>query len=213
MLDALTENSVSLGWGVDFGLEDWLVPGGTWAHQGTWLTAVRTIAEAAGGYLQPHRTDATLRVLPRYPAAPWAWGSLTPDFELPANVTAQEAIELIDKPVYNRVFVSGERNGRLVRVTRALTAGDLVAPTVVDQLITAAAAGRQRGLSVLSDGGRQEAVQLRLPVLSETGVITPGSLVRYLDGATTRLGLVRTTSVSGGVQLRQTLGIETHVAP
>jgi hypothetical protein len=66
---------------------------------------------------------------------------------------------------------------------------------------------------VLADVGRQAAVNLKLPVLSETGVILPGALVRYLDGPTTRLGLVRTTAVSGTVQLRQTLGLETHVAP
>ena len=111
------------------------------------------------------------------------------------------------------MFVNGERNGRSVRVTRAGTAGDAIAPTVVDPLVTSVIAGRQRGLGVLSDVGRQAAVSLRLPVLSETGVIVPGALVRYLDGITPRLGVVRTTSVSGDVQLRQTLGIETHVAP
>jgi hypothetical protein len=213
MQDALTDNNVPIGWDVEFGLENWVVPGGTWAHRGTWLTAVRTIAEAAGGYVQPHRTAKTLRVLPRYPAAPWDWAGLAPDFELPAAVTSVEAIEWVDRPIYNRVFVSGERNGRLVQVTRTGTAGDAVAPTVVDPLITSDVAGRQRGRAVLSDVGRQAPVSLRLPVLSETGVIPPGSLVRYLSGTTTRLGLVRTTSVSGGVQLRQTLGVETHVAP
>lgn len=213
MADALTDNGIPIGWDLDFGLEDWSVPGGTWAHRGTYLTAVRTIAEAAGGYVQPHRTDQTLRILPRYPAAPWDWAGLTPDFEIPSAVATVEAAEWIDKPIYNRVFVMGERNGRIGRVTRTGTAGDAVAPSVVHPLITAVEASRQRGLAVLSDVGRQVAVRLQMPVLSETGVIPPGSLVRYLDGATTRLGLVRTTSVSGAVQLRQTLGLETHVAP
>lgn len=213
MEDALADNGIPIGWAVEFGLDDWLVPGGTWAHHGTWLTAVQTIAEAAGGYVQPHRTDPTLRILPRYPAGPWDWAGLTPDFELPAAVTTVEAIEWVDKPIYNRVFVSGERNGVLGRVTRAGTAGDAIAPTVVHPLVTHADAARQRGLAVLSDVGRQAPVAVTLPVLSETGVIAPGSLVRYLDGSTTRLGMVRTTSVGGDLQLRQTLGLETHVAP
>lgn len=213
MLDALTDNGVPIGWTLDFGLTDWSVPGGTWAHQGTWLSAVRTIAEAAGGYVQPHRTDPVLRILPRYPSAPWDWAGLTPDFELPAAVVSTEAIEWLDKPIYNRVYVLGDRNGIMARVTRAGTAGDAVAPSVVDPLITAIEAGRQRGRMVLSDVGRQAAVQISLPVLAETGVIAPGSLVRYLDGATTRLGLVRTTSVNVALQARQTLGVETHVAP
>lgn len=210
---ALTDNGVPIGWSVAFGLEDWSVPGGTWAHQGTWMSAVRTIAEAAGGYVQPHSTDQVLRILPRYPAAPWDWAGLTPDYELPAAVVNTEAIEWMDKPIYNRVFVLGERNGVMTRVTRAGTAGDAVAPSVVHPLITGLAAGRQRGRAVLSDVGRQAAVQVSLPVLSELGVIPPGALVRYLDGTTTRLGLVRTSSLSGGLQLRQTLGLETHVAP
>lgn len=210
---ALTDNGVPIGWSVAFGLDDWLIPADTWAHQGTWLTAVRTIAEAAGGYVQPHNTDQVLRILPRYPAAPWDWAGLTPDFELPSSIVSVEAMEWLDKPTYNRVFVVGERNGLTVRVSRAGTAGDAVAPSVVDPLITAVAAGRQRGRAVLSDVGRQAALQISLPVLSELGVIPPGALVRYLDGTTTRLGLVRTSALSAGVQMRQTLGIETHVAP
>lgn len=213
MEDALTDNGVPLGWTLDFGVTDWLVPGDTWTHQGTWLTAVRTLAEAAGGYVQPHRTAKTLRVLPRYPAAPWEWAGLAPDYELPSAAVTQEAIEWVDKPVYNRVFVMGERNGVLARVTRAGTAGDATAPSIVDPLITSVVAARQRGLAALADVGRQASLQISLPVLSETGVIAPGVFVRYVDGATTRFGLVRTTSVSGGLQLRQTLGIETHVAP
>lgn len=212
MEEALTDNGVPIGWSVDHGLTDWLVPGNTWSHQGTWLTAVRRIAEAAGGYVQPHPTDEVLRVLPRYPVAPWDWAGVTPDFELPSAVVSTEAIEWVDKPIYNRVFVMGERNGILGRVTRTGTAGDTVAATVVDPLITANAAAGQRGVSILSDVGRQAAISLSLPVLNETGVIPPGAFVRYLDGSTTRLGLVRTTAVAGGLQLRQTLGIETHVA-
>jgi hypothetical protein len=213
MEDALTDNGIPIGWAVDFDLEDWDVPGGTWAHQGTYMTALQAIAGAAGGYLQPHRTDQTMRVLPRYPAAPWEWGSVTPDYELPAAVVVREAIEWVDKPIYNRVFVSGTRNGLLGQVTRAGTAGDVLAPPVVDDLLTGIPALRQRGVSILGDVGRQAEVTLRLPVLSETGVITPGSFVRYVDGPVTRIGLVRTTSVDGPVQLRQTLGLETHVSP
>ena len=98
-------------------------------------------------------------------------------------------------------------------IVKTGTAGDVIAPAVVDDLLTGIPALRQRGLSILGDVGNQAEVTLRLPVLSETGVITPGSFVRYVDGPTTRIGLVRTTSVDGPVQLRQTLGLETHVSP
>ena len=212
MADALTDNNVAIGWDVAFGLDDWLVPAGSWAHQGTYLTAVQTIAAAAAGYVQPHRTANTLRVLPRYPVAPWDWAGVTPDFEIPSSAVVREAIEWVEKPHYNRVYVSGSRSGILAQVTRAGTAGDVLAPMVTDDLIVATAAARQRGTAVLADTGRQAPVSISLPVLSETGVIEPGAFVRYLDGSTSRMGLVRSLSLeSSGAVPRQTLGVETHV--
>ena len=41
-------------------------------------------------------------------------------------------------------------------MTRAGTAGDVLAPMVVDALITQAAAARQRGIAVLADTGRHK---------------------------------------------------------
>ena len=211
--DILTYNGVPIGWSVDWGLTDWLVPAGVFAHQGTHISALNAVVQAAGGYLQPHRTAATLRVLPMYPSAPWAWGAVTPDFELPADVTTRESIQWVEKPSYNRVFVSGQQTGVLGQVTRTGTAGDLLAQTVVDPLITHADAARQRGIAVLSDTGRIATVGLSLPVLAETGVIEPGKFVRYVDGGTTRLGLVRSTSVSVGesaAETRQQIVMEVH---
>lgn len=213
MIDALTFNGVPLGWDVDFGLEDWQVPTGMWNFQGSYLKAVQAIAAAAGGYLQPHRTLDVIRVLPRYPIVPWNWlTEITPDYELPSAVVSTEGIDWITKPSYNRVFVSGQGAGGILgQVTREGTDGSLVAPMIVDSLITSAIAARQRGLSVLSDVGRQAAVTIRLPVLEETGVIEPGKFVRYVDGATTRLGIVRNVNVEARrPNVYQTLQVETH---
>lgn len=212
--EVLTVNGVSIGWEVDWNLTDWLVPAGVWAHQGTYISAANAIVGAAGGYVHPHSTDEQLIVLPRYPSAPWEWGSLFPDFELPSAVTVMEGIEWLDKAAYNRVFVSGAGVGGILgRVTRAGTAGDIVAPMVTDALITAAAAARQRGTAILSDTGRQAHVSLKLPVLEETGVIVPGKIVRYVDGSEERLGIVRSTAIDWSLpEAWQSIGVETHVA-
>ena len=213
MADVLTINGAGNGWDVDFALTDWLVPGNVWAHQGSYISAILEIAAAAGGYVQPHDTAATLRILPRYPAAPWQWHTLTPAFELPSDSVSVEGTEWQRKAAYNRVHVSGTAAGVLGEVTRGGTAGDVVAPMITDALITHADAARQRGLAVLSDTGTQAHISLRLPVLEETGVIPPGALVRYVDGATTHLGLVRATSLEWSApKLRQTLAVETHPA-
>lgn len=195
MADVLTFNGVSVGWDVDWRLTDWLVPAGAFAMQGTYIEGLSAIAGAAGAYLQPHPTDDVMRVLLRYPVAPWEWDADDADYELPAAVTLQEGIEWLERPTYNRVFVRGASQGIIGQVTRGGTAGDLVAPMVVDPLVTAAAAARQRGISILGNTGRKLNVSLRLPVLAETGVIEPGKFVRYVEGSEIKYGIVRATSV------------------
>jgi hypothetical protein len=211
MDDVLMLNAVSIGWTVDFGLDDWLVPGNIWTASGSYISALAQIATAGGGYLQPHPTADQIIVRPRYPVAPWNWGTVVADISLPSAVTQREAIEWVEKPRYNRVFISGTVGGILGQVTRTGSAGDIVAPMVTDALTTAAAAARQRGVAILGDTGRIANVSLRLPVLAETGVIQPGKFVEYVDGSTTRRGLVRSTSVEISLpEVWQTIGVETH---
>ncbi|MDX1251139.1 MAG: hypothetical protein IDH49_02555 [Gammaproteobacteria bacterium] len=209
MDDVLMVNGIPLGWTVDWGLTDWNVPAGAFAQQGTWIDALTSIASAVGGYLIPHPSDQSIRVRHRYPVAPWEWNTVTPDFVLPVDAVARESLRWREKPAYNRVFVSGQDVGVLGQVTRAGTAGDVLAPMVVDPLITEAAAARQRGIAVLADTGQQIEVSLRLPVLAETGIIEPGAFVEYQDGSATRLGLVRATQVEAGIpEVWQTLGVQ-----
>lgn len=210
---AMTINGVNTGWAIDYRIGDWFVPGGTWAFQGTPIEAVLDIATAAGAIVQPHNTEPTLRILPRYPTAPWMWHTLTPDYVLPADVVSVEGIEWVRRPSYNRAFVYGA-SGSGVRgdITRSGTAGDNAAPMVVHPLMTHADAAIQRGIAELSNTGRQAHVSLRMPVLSETGLILPGSLVRYEGGDAVRLGLVRSVALDEAwPTLRQTLTVETHV--
>ncbi len=214
MGDVLTINGVGIGWAVDWRITDWLVPGNVWAHQGVYIESILDIAGAAGAYVQPHPTLATLIVLPRYPSVPWGWAAtVIPDFELPPSVVSVEGIDWRRKPGYDRVHVSGTSQGVLGEVTRTGTAGAVVAPMVTHSLITHADAARQRAMAVLGNTGKQAHVSLKLPVLPETGIITPGKFVRYADGADTRLGLVRATSIDWSRPvLRQTISVETHEA-
>ncbi|MEQ6340538.1 MAG: hypothetical protein M3A44_02520 [Gammaproteobacteria bacterium] len=211
MDDVLAVNGIPLGWTVDWGLTDWNVPAGAFAQQGSWIDALTAIAGAAGGYLIPHPSAQTIRVRHRYPVAPWEWSTVTPDFVLPVDAVTRESLRWLEKPAYNRVFVSGQDVGVLGQVTRAGTAGEVLAPMVVDPLITEAAAARQRGVAVLADTGHQLEVSLRLPVLAETGIIEPGAFVEYQDGSVTRLGIVRAIQVEAGLpEVWQTLGVQAY---
>lgn len=209
-IEVLKINGVSIGWDIDWQLEDWQVPAGAWALQGSYIDAINDIAAGAGGYVQPHNTDQVLRILPKYPQAPWHWSDVVPDFEIPGAAAEVEGTEFLDKPEYNRVFVGGMSAGVFGPITRAGTAGDLIASQVTHALVTDSIAQRQRGLAELADTGRQALVTLSMQVLPETGVIVPGQFVRY-RGHETVQGIVRSTSVSWAApKLRQSMEIETH---
>lgn len=210
--DALTINGVGIGWAVDWQAADWLVPAGLYSHTGSYIAHAQRLAEAAGAYVQADPLLDTLRILPRYPLLPWEWSAATPDITLPSAPVVREAIEWQDKAAYNRVFVSGtESGGVLGQITRTNTAGDVVAPMITDPLITHADAARARGRPILADTGRQARITLELPILPETGIITPGKLVQYTDAGTTRRGLVRSTAVTAQLPTaRQTIELETH---
>ena len=211
--DVLTFNGVGIGWGVDFGLTDWVVPAGAFVHQGTYASAVNAIVGAAGGYVQPHQTDRTLRILPDYPVAPWDWSGMAPDIDLTMNPVQTDETEWVKKPAYNRVYLSGESQGILARVTRSGTAGDMDAPMVVDPLMTNANVAQQRGRAILSDTGLQRIVTMNLQVLPETGLILPGTFIRRTDGAEVFQGYVRKTGVAWAdkAAMRQTIEVQTHV--
>lgn len=87
------------------------------------------------------------------------------------DAASRESPRWLEKPVYNRVFVSEQGAGVLGHVTRTGTAGNRVAPTVARALITEAVAARQCGRMIPADTGQQFEVGLRLPSLSETGIV------------------------------------------
>ena len=212
MEQVLTINGVGLGWAVDWQLTDWVVPGNVWSHYGPWITALADIAGSVGGYLQPHDTEPVVRVLPGWPAPWWEWDTATPDLELPAGIAEVEETEWIDKPLYDRVFVSGEAGGILGQYTRQGMAGTVLRPQVVHPLITDPAAARQRATAELADSGRLINQTLTMMVLPETGIIKPGTLLRYTDDdGAPRLGLVRGAAINWAwPALTQTIQVEGH---
>ena len=211
MADVLTINGVSIGWDVDWGLVDWSVPAGAWAMQGNYIDAITDIAGAVGGYVQPHATARTLRILPRYPSVPWEWDVVAPHVELPAAAASVESVEWIDMPAYNAVYVGGISKGVHGPFKRTGTAGDMLAPAVNHALITHANAHRQRGIAEISNTGRQAHYEIKTQVHPSTGLILPGQFVRYV-GDTTVTGIVRSTRLDWSRPvMRQTIGVETHV--
>ncbi len=216
-LDALQYTGIDLDWGIT----DWLVSSGGWNHRGTPLDAVQTIAQAAGGYLQSHRSLPTLQVRHPYaqrvgdqPGAPWGWATGSADVELAADAVITDAQDPDDSPDINAVYVSGTTSGVLALVKRTGSAADKLADMIADPLITHVDAARQRGLSILGGAGQKYTVPLDLPVLTNSGqpgVLDVGQLVQ-VNTATPWRGRVRGVSVHAKMPtLRQTVTLERHL--
>lgn len=199
--NALDLSGVALDWGIT----DWLVPTGAWSHTGSRLSAVQRVAEAAGGYLQSHRSLPTLQVRHPYPllpggvpGGPWNWGSVAVDIELAGDAVITSLKEDKDGPDVDAVYITGTNQGVVALVKRTGTAGAKLASMQADALITHVDAATQRGLSILGTAGAKEHVTLELPVLTgsgQPGVIDVGRLVQVNELSPWR-GRVRSIEVS-----------------
>ena len=211
----LARDGLTTGFTLHWTLPDWLVPAGAWSYQAlTPVEALGRIVGAVGGTLLPHPSARTLTAGPRYPTAPWEWADTTPAVSLPLDAVSTLDLRWQEKPAYNAVYVAGERQGIIGRVVRAGTAGDRVAPLVVDGLITHADAARERGRAILADTGKQALVTLELPLFPETGRLDPGLLLAVGDGTASWRGLVRATRIAAAwhdsLTVRQTVEVERH---
>lgn len=209
--DALTFNSVPLGWNVVWNIPDWLVPAGTWDFTGTYIEAISDIANAVGAYILPDPKLKTLSVNSRYPSAPSAWKTDPAYMQLPSAIVQTEGIEWYEKPAYNGMYVSGVSNGIVGFVRKDGTIGDYLAPQSSHALITHPDAVREVATSVLAATGRMATVTLSLPVADETGIIMPGNIIKYVDGGVPLFGISRAVSVTtNGVSMRQSIELEVH---
>ncbi|MHA6863289.1 hypothetical protein [Ralstonia pseudosolanacearum] len=211
----LTRAGLVTGFTLDWRLQDWLVPEGSWGYQSlSPMGVIGRIVESVSGYVNAHPRLRTLVAKSRYPVLPWNWAAEVPDRTLPIDVVKTLNLRWQEKPTFNAVYVCGERQGVTGHVVRAGSAGDLVAPTMVDGLITHADAARERGRSILADVGRQARVTLELPMLNTLGLLDPGLMLAVGEGRTNWRGLVRATSIvaewNESLTVRQTIEVERH---
>lgn len=184
------------GYDLDWRLTDWLVPANSWSYQDLApIGVISRIAEAAGGYVNAHPYENRLIVQPEYPEAPWNWGALQLDADLPVDLVKVIDHRFEETPAFNGVYVQGDRNGILARVFRSGTAGDQLAPTVVDELITHVDAARSRGKAILGNTGKHSRITLEMPMVADVGLLPPGAVVQLRDTSYWR-GIVRATDVS-----------------
>mgnify|MGYP003586319428 CR=1 FL=1 len=201
------------GTALDWRVGDWVLPAGTWSHSGEPLSAPLRIAEAVGAVVRSHRTAQELIVAPRYSVAPWDWAAAQADIIMPADIILSDSTEPDIAPAYNAVYVAGQAQGVMAHAVRKGTAGNVLAPQVVDGLITHADAARQRAIAVLAGAGAKLRHSMTLPLLTGAGapgVFEPGQLLQVNDlGGEHWRGLVRAVSLRVGLpSVRQSVTVE-----
>jgi hypothetical protein len=211
------------GWTVVLdGLDDWLVPANVLSYADmTPMAVIKMIADAAGAMVQTDMAAQTIRIKPRFPVAPWLWSVATPSVIIPDSMATKVDGEWDARPLYNAVFISGEAGGISARVYREGSAGDLVAPSVTDKLITATEAARARGIAILGASGKWSKHRIELPVFAPwavPGVLKPGTLIEYVEGlpSASWKGVISAVSVTAtwdrdkGLKVRQTIDVERY---
>lgn len=221
----LTRNGEASSFTLNWQLIDelgWLIPANVFNYANlTPVTAIKAIAESVGGYVNSDPVARTLHIQSEYAFPAWQLSEHSPDKTINYDFVTSESLKWSAKPEYDKVFVSGENNGVLAAVIKTGTAGANEAPMVVNQLITDAAAARQRGIVELSRGGKQADITIELPLIADVGLCLPSEIVDFEaacgGGCTTDLepwrGIVNgvaiaATNSGGKVTVLQTVELE-----
>lgn len=198
---------------------DWTISAGALTYQEqTPIEVAGRIAEAIGAVIRPHATKDEFAIIPRYRDPVWQWHDAFHERIIPHQIISEVGGEWSPKPEYNSCYVSGTTHGVAVDVRRAGTAGNQPAPDVFDELITATAAARARGIAEICKGGNQEIVNLTLPLFpveAPPALIHPAMLceVRPHNEANWR-GLCLETTITaegtGASVVKQQVKLERH---
>ncbi|MGB0732108.1 MAG: hypothetical protein ACPGPF_00035 [Pontibacterium sp.] len=208
---AVLENT---GFTLEWLSPDWIVPANVFSYQALEpIAVIKRVAESIGSIVQSDRATKTLRVLPRYAISPHQWA--TPSLYLSLSEIERLGADYRRMPAYNRAIVAGSTEGGvIVQATRDGTAGDELAPHVIDSLITDVTAGRERARNEIAKGGQWEDIRIAT-YLPEGGLIEPCTLIQVDDTTPfigqTSLTQVNATSTATSVNVSQTIHIERYL--
>jgi len=207
-------------WVLDWQAPDWSIPANAYSYDSLDpIAAIKRLADAVGAVVHTHQSSKTIIVKPRYPVSPHKWTdpATALDAILPIEMIQQSGSEYSRLPLYNRaISAGGAEGGVIVTLTRDGTAGDELAPLVVDSLITAQTAGYERGRNEIAKGGSWETMRIET-LLTDSGVapglMLPGNLVEVQDTTETYPVQINSTGVKAawgdnGLSIRQSLSAD-----
>jgi len=196
---------------------NWIVDAGSFEYQGkTPIDAINQIAEAGANFLHTTRDADVIEVRSLYPDAPWNWSGVQPHYDLPSAILTRTASDKRPGLGVNGVYVHGQdANGVLAWVRRG--AGDILAPTIVNRLVTDQTPAEKLGIAAIAASQRQSLETLELPISANWGGVL--GLGKYLRVDTTWTGIIRAITVTAAasrqrsgasLSVRQSVTVERH---
>lgn len=218
------------GFSLTWSTQDWLVPAGLFTYADLApIDALAQLVNAIGGSILPDQSAQSLTINPMYQTSPWNWSGATPYADVPASFIAELAGEWQGnfKTAYNGIYVSGQNSGIVGLVKLTGTAGDVLLPTVTDQLLCVQAANVERGRIELAKADKKKNETIRVPLLppggsGNPGVFQPGELLQITEPTawassswlgqimSCQIDAVHSAAPGSSLSVRQTLVIERH---
>ncbi len=194
----------------------WVVDGGAYSYVNkTPLEAIKELADNIGAIIVPSRNSQEIYFKSRYPVLPWNFDAVSVDIAIPDDAI----LELTEEPVSsfqaNGVYLHGnEIGGELAFVRLNGTAGDRLASTTNNSLMTSVTGLRHLGERIL--GGQYEQPAIKSVTTFMDGSTVPlmenGDFVGFTVDSVETKGIVNTVSISvkresDGVEVTQTVTI------
>jgi hypothetical protein len=157
-IQQIADSLIPYDWTIDWQCPTWVVPANTYSYtQQTRLQALKSLADNIGAVLIPVRNSQTLIIKPRYPVLPWNYHAtgIQPDLIIPDTAIESIGLESRTQSPINGVYVHGENNGVLAFCRLNGAAGDVLAPTESNALITDVVAARALGERILAGKATQ----------------------------------------------------------
>lgn len=207
----LAELELPNGWTINWTTTSWNVPSGAWSY--TSKTPIQVITEIAaniGAIVVPSRNAKVLNIMPRYTVLPWLFSATTPDLIIPDSAIVSLSYRNVIPTQANGVYIHGaEIGGVLSRCRLSGSAGDRLAATVTNPLMTNVIGTRALGEKILADNYEQPEIQsIALKMGGDYPLIDVGKFVRInIDDGQVR-GVVNSVSIDASLDsVNQTIQI------
>jgi len=205
----IADSLLPFGWSIDWQCATpWLIPANTYSYtQQTRLQALAKLAQDIGAVLLPSPNEQVLTIQPRYPILPWNYYTpgIDADLVIPDDAIESIGVESRTQSPINAVYVHGDQNGVLAWCRLNGTAGDVLAPTESNALITDVTAARALGERILAGHSTQP---VTTSLTTWLGGDFPLAKIGWLLEANNERAIINSVAISVELgKVRQTIGV------